>query len=97
MTWDDLFPPTKIKVIVNANAGDVLVSVIHELIHVVLYETFLGRLGATLEEVCVVALEQQIVAYVRAKPARLAKWDAAIAAKLPPYDPFAPENINREE
>lgn len=97
MTWKELFPPTEIKIKVDANAGQHVASVVHELLHVILYEMFLGRLGATLEEVCVVALEQYINAYIMKSPARLAKWTALIESKLPQIDdPFHPSRVERD-
>lgn len=96
--WDELFPPTNIRVKVDANAGQYIASVVHELLHVILYETFLGRVGATLEEVCIVALEHYITAYIMKSPARVAKWTALIESKLPQVDnPFDPSRVERDE
>lgn len=98
VTWDELFPPTNIRIKVDANAGQHIASVVHELLHVTLYETFLGRLGATLEEVCVVALENYLNAYIMKSPARIARWTALIESKLPQIDdPFDPSRVEREE
>lgn len=98
VTWDELFPPTKIRIKVDANTGQHIASVVHELLHVLLYETFLGRIGATLEEVCIVALEQYMNAYIMKSPARVAKWTALIESKLPQIDdPFSPDRVERKE
>jgi len=82
---------------VDANAGQHIASVVHELLHVTLYETFLGRLGATLEEVCIVALENYLNAYIMKSPVRVAKWTALIESKLPKIDdPFHPDRVERD-
>lgn len=97
VSWDELFPPTNIRIKVDANAGQHVSSVVHELLHVVFYETFLGRIGATLEEVCIVALEHYISDYIKKSPARLAKWTHLIESKLPQIDdPFHPSRVERD-
>mgnify|MGYP006266383227 CR=1 FL=1 len=97
MTWDELFPPTNIRIKVDANAGQHISSVVHELLHVILYEMFLGRLGATLEEVCVVSLESYLSGYINKSPERVAKWTRLIESKLPQIDnPLDPSRVERD-
>jgi len=80
--WDDITPPTNIRIKVDANAGEQVRFVIHELLHIILHPMFIGHVDNTLEEVCVVALDTYFGDYVMKSPKRLAKWTALIAAKL---------------
>jgi len=75
-------PPTNIRIRVDANGGDDLSVVIHELLHVIYYPMFVGRTDSTLEEVCILALEHYMLAYVMKSHERVAKWRKVIKKKL---------------
>ena len=97
VNWDDVFPPTNIHVALDANSGDPVKLLIHELLHVVLYDMFVGRLDETLEEVIIVAYEKYIYDYVQAKPSRLAKWNRLVARRTDETNPDIPyeEQVSR--
>lgn len=82
--WDDIMPPTNITILVDANTNplDHVSAVIHELLHVTLYPSFVGRLADDYLEVAVLAFERDMWAYVKRSPARLAKWYELIQRKL---------------
>jgi len=80
--WDDVMPPTNIRIKVDANGGDDLAVVIHELLHIIFYPLFVGRTDSTLEEVCIVGLEQYMFTYVTKSHERTARWRKLIKKKL---------------
>lgn len=82
MEWDEVFPPTNIRIKVDANNGDHVSSVIHELLHVVFYDMLYGRLDAKLDEVVILALERDTYEYVKKVPSRYLIWDQLINRKL---------------
>lgn len=82
MEWDEVFPPTNIRIKVDANNGDHVSSVIHELLHVVFYDMLYGRLDAKLDEVVILALERDTYEYVKKVPGRYLIWDQLINRKL---------------
>ena len=94
--WDDIHPPSNIKIRVDANSGDPIEITIHELIHVVVYPMTLGHVDNTLDEVIVDALTSYVFAYVQKNPARMREWTTLIKRKLKesddtvevPYDQF---------
>ena len=96
--WDELFPPTNIRIYVDANNGQHIESVVHELLHVLLYEMFLGRVGATIEEVIVDSLEKYLSLYIHKTPARVHRWTQLIEHKLSltrgPEEPYV-ERMDR--
>jgi hypothetical protein len=84
--WNEIMPPTDIKIRVDANqqTGNVdhIGTVVHELLHVVVYPMSLGRLCDDLDEVMTLALDAHMVAYIRKSPKRVAAWTEAINQKL---------------
>ena len=80
--WDDISPPTNIRIKIDANGGEAVRFVIHELLHVILAPIFVGRLDETLEEVTVVAFDTYMWAYVEKSPERHARWARLIKKKL---------------
>lgn len=87
--WNPIGPPTDILIRVNANRNPVhhITTVVHELIHVVLYTMFIGLVEEDLEEVMVLALEADIYAYINKSKTRLARWNSIIAEKLADQKP----------
>jgi hypothetical protein len=85
-TWDEIAPPTRIKIKVDANqqtgAMDHIGTVVHELLHIVLITLFIGFFDASLEEVCILALDANMMEYIRKSPRRLHLWEETINAKL---------------
>lgn len=78
-------------IIVDANASQsIVLSVVHELLHVVLSEVFIGRVDETLEEVMIVGLEAHIFRYISERKARLARWSALIDKKLAEHSDTLP-------
>ncbi len=78
----DFFPPYDVTIEVDANNGDLVKYVIHELLHVVFSPLFAGLFDDTLDEVCVVALDVYMFQYVSKSKVRLAKWTKLIEKKL---------------
>jgi hypothetical protein len=88
--WDDVFPPTNIRIKVDANQQTGVVdhvgTVVHELLHIIVFPKVLGWLDESLEEALVVALDAQMMTYIRKSPARLHRWTEAINTKLKESD-----------
>ena len=82
--WDELFPPTNIRIKVDANDGKHISSTIHELLHIILYPMHCGHLDDELIEVDILAYERFMDAYVGKSARRLQTWTQAIDAKLAP-------------
>jgi hypothetical protein len=84
--WDEIMPPTNLRIRVDANQQtgvlDHLGTVVHELLHVVVYPMSLGRLSDDLDEVLALALDAYMIAYIRKSPKRLSIWTEAINQKL---------------
>lgn len=82
--WDDIMPPTNIVIRIDANADPLghLGVVVHELLHILLYPCFVGRLTEDYLEVAILAYEADLAAYINASPRRRALWEALIARKL---------------
>ena len=78
----DHFPPYDVTIEIDANNGDMVHYVIHELLHVVFSPFFAGLFDDTLDEVCVVALDQYMFQYVFRSKARFSKWTKLIEKKL---------------
>jgi len=82
VNWEEVWPPTSVKIKVDANAGEPLESIVHELIHVVLYPMTLGHIDATLDEVLVVAMTSYVYDFIAKNPARLKQWNILVKRKL---------------
>lgn len=82
--WDDIMPPTNITIDVDANTNPTahLSAVVHELLHVAFYPMLVGRMSDEFSEVGILAYERDMYAYIQRSPSRVAKWTAAIEAKL---------------
>jgi hypothetical protein len=84
--WDEVMPPTNLKIKVDANqqtgAIDHIGTVVHELLHVIVFPMSLGRLSDDLDELMALALDAHMVAYIRKSPKRVADWTEAINQKL---------------
>lgn len=84
--WDECHPPTKIVIKVDANqqTGEIdhIGTVVHELLHVILYPMVLGWLTDEMEEVVILAFDAVVVKYIRKSPTRIAAWTEAINTKL---------------
>ena len=78
----DYWPPYKVDIIVDANAGETTHYVIHELLHVMFSPFFAGIVDETLDEVLILALDGYMYEYVKQSKARLAKWSSLIEKKL---------------
>lgn len=81
-TFDDFYPPRYIKIEVDANAGDIERSVLHELIHVILSELIWGKFDPTIEEVIILAFEDYMWDFISKSPQRRAKWTKIINRKI---------------
>jgi len=88
--WDEIHPPTNIRIKVDANQQtgvlDHISTVVHELIHTVILPVLLGWFTDDLEEVIVLALDATMLEYIRKSPARLSKWTELINTKLQEAD-----------
>lgn len=84
--WDDIHPPTNIRIKVDANQQsdgiDHIGTVVHELLHIVLMPMCLGFLQDDLEEQVILAMDKVVTAYIRKSPTRLHAWTEIIDAKL---------------
>jgi hypothetical protein len=78
----DYWPPYDVTVTVDANNGNLVQYVIHELLHVVFGPLIAGSMDETLEEVVIVALEAYMIEYVKKSKTRYAKWSSLIEKKL---------------
>lgn len=78
----DYWPPYDITITVDANNGETVHYVIHELLHVMFSPLFAGHVDDTLDEVLIVALDHYMHKYVWESKARLAKWSSLVEAKL---------------
>lgn len=88
--FDDFFPPRYIKIEVDANAGDTIPTVLHELIHVIFSEIIWGKFDPTLEEVWIMAYETYMWEFIKVSPARLKKWNSIIDRKIAEYEATLP-------
>lgn len=88
--WDQLFPPTNIRIKVDGNRADHVNYVIHELLHVILLPIIIGQLDDTLEEVVVCSLDTYMYQYVKKSPKRFALWNDTINQKLTEGKPDTP-------
>ena len=84
--WDEIGPPTNIKITVDANQQtgtlDHVSTVVHELLHVLLVGMCIGWLTEEVEEVVILALDDDMMKYIRKSPARFHKWEEGINSKL---------------
>ena len=84
--WDEVYPPTNIHIRVDANQQtgvvDHIGTVVHELLHVIIYPISLGRFDDFLDEILVLALDAHMISYIRKSPKRLSEWTEAINQKL---------------
>ena len=80
--FEGIFPPTDIKIKVDANDSAPISTVIHELLHVILYELIVGRFSEELEEEFVLTFEKFMYEYIMKSPERMAKWNKLIESKL---------------
>ena len=89
--WDDVFPPSNIKIKFDANdERDPVELTIHELIHIVIHPMTLGHFDETLDEVIVDALTQYVFLYVKKNQARMKQWQKLIQKKLKESDDLVP-------
>jgi len=88
--WDDIFPPTRIVISVDANqqtgAIDHISTVVHELLHIVFRPMYLGWVDDKLEEIGILAYDHALTEYIRKSPKRLQVWTETIDAKLKEMD-----------
>jgi hypothetical protein len=84
--WNCILPPTNIVIKVDANqqtgAMDHIGTVVHELLHVVFINMFIGWLTEDMEEIAILAYDADMLAYIRKSPKRLHTWEEAINRKL---------------
>ena len=66
----------------DANQGEHVAFVVHELLHVILHPLVIGRVDSTLEEVWIVSLTDYMSRYIHKSPERLARWNRIIRKKL---------------
>jgi hypothetical protein len=71
-----------VKIAIDANNNQTTQFVMHELIHVMISETVLGKFDATLEEAFLIGLENFMWDFISKSPVRLAKWEKLIQKKL---------------
>jgi len=73
-----------IKVDANQQTGamDHIGTVVHELLHVVFINMFIGWLTEDMEEIAILAYDADMLAYIRKSPKRLHTWEEAINRKL---------------
>lgn len=92
--WDDILPPTKIIIKVDANQQtgvmDHIGTVVHELLHVILINMFLGWFTEEMEEVGILAYDAHMMNYIRKSPKRLHRWEELINQKLSEADRTVP-------
>lgn len=85
-TWNEIMPPTgfNIKVDANQQTGvvDHIGTVVHELLHVIVFPCTLGRFADDLDEVLTLALDAHMIAYIRKSPKRVHAWTELINKKL---------------
>jgi hypothetical protein len=79
--WDDVMPPTNIRIVVDANTGDDLRFVLHELLHVILFPLFVGRTDSTLEEVAIMAYDTYMWEYISKDAEREKRWRTVMRKK----------------
>jgi len=88
--WLDIFPPTDIRIRVDANQQtgniDHIGTVVHELLHVVLFPISLGWFADDLDEALVLAMDAHMVAYIRKSPKRVHTWTELIDTKIKESD-----------
>lgn len=80
--FDDSGRLEYIRIKIDANTGDPVEYVIHELLHVVFHEVLLWKVDETIEEIFILALDEQMYDFVKSSKQRLAKWNALINEKL---------------
>jgi len=88
--WNWVLPPTNIKIKVDANQQtgvvDHIGTVVHELLHIVVFPMSLGRFKDDIDEVLTLALDAHMIAYIRKSPRRLQLWTELINTKLKESD-----------
>src|SRR5712672_2721304 len=84
--WGEANPFDGITIDVDANQQtgcvDHISTVVHELLHVVFLQMFLGWLTEDMEEIGILAYDAALTAYIRKSPKRLQTWTEAINLKL---------------
>ena len=78
----DHWPPFTAKIRIDANNQPIVRFVIHELMHFMFSTLFAGYMDDTLDEVCIVALDNYLYEYVKKSKTRLGKWNTLIEKKL---------------
>jgi len=69
-----------INIVIDPARGGLIESVVHELVHRVWARPL--RMWGDAEETLVIALEQDVMYHINAKPSRVRWWRQAIAKKL---------------
>ena len=84
VVFDELGPPTNIQIHVDANDDPTnhISTVVHELLHVILFTMFIGFVDDTIEEIMIVALEAELYKYIKRSKSRLTLWNDLISRKL---------------
>ena len=86
VVWDDIFPPTNIQIRIDKNSfsteSNYIAAVIHEVLHVILFEIFYRYMDDDVEEIVILALESAFETYINKKPSRLKAWQKVIEDKL---------------
>ena len=86
VVWDDIFPPTNIQIRIDKNSfsteSTYIAAVIHEVLHVILFEIFYRYMDDDVEEIVILALESAFETYINKKPSRLKAWQKVIEDKL---------------
>lgn len=80
--WDSIKPLQNVYIRVDNDKDGRIRSVIHELLHIEFYNTLEPLFNEELEEVVILALEDQLYAYVHEHPHRVSLWRRAIEEKL---------------
>lgn len=78
--WDPGTHPSNLRIQVDVDKDGAIRCVIHELLHVLLHDEMNWADGA-LEEVVVLALEEDLYEYVKKSPRRITGWRKAIDAR----------------
>lgn len=83
MDYDpDYWPPYTVKIVIDANNGDMIYYVIHELLHVVFSPLIAPHMDETLEELVIVSFDTYVADWIKGSKVRRAKWERLIEKKI---------------
>ena len=80
--WENVSPPSRVRIVVDHDQDGRIRCIIHELLHLVLYDIMEQNFNTELQETAIDAWEKLLWENVSFSPQKLGSWRRAIAKKL---------------